>query len=856
MTGSTFIATARAVVAALIVLACAATPALAADDLAIDPRNVVPPGQAGSLPPVPWSTNQIPLYDGLTPLFDRVGEADVRRFFKPAGLAAPTGAAGVTERVPRADVRIVRDRTYGVPHVRASTRAGVMWGAGWVTARDRGILIERLRWAGRVAALDIPGVDPFNLVLGTDTIAPSRQTERFLDRQIALLGRLGSRGRRAQRDLAAYVAGVNAGLRAGGFDGPPWTGRDVAASAALVGAVFGSSGGEELRNARFLQGLRARLGLRSGDAVFADLRTLDDPAAPTTLTRRFPYGLVAAGDAPGAVVPDGDPSAAASGERADSNVRAAPARTGGSMSNALLLGARRAAGGRPLAVMGPQVSYFYPQVLMEIALDGPGIAARGVLFPGTGPYVELGRGAGHAWSATSSGLDLVDQFAVPLCNPGGSGPVTSASRGYRHRGRCRPLRRFDAGALTSGGATRRLTFDETVHGPVIATVTAGGRPYAISLRRSTRGRETASAIGFQMLNETGLGSARDFLRAASRIEMAFNWFYADGRNIAMFSSGRLPVRAPGTSASLPTLGTGRYDWRGFLPALRHPQAIDPPSGQLVNWNNKPAPGVASADTNWGWGSVYRVQMLQPPRGTSTRARAVGRMNRAATQDLRAVEVWPVIARVLRGGTPPSELAAGAARQVDAWVREGSSRLDRDGDGLVDAPGAAVLDAAWPQLADAALGPVLGPELTDQLARIIARDNPPFNGGGYQTGWWGYMAKDLRTQLGEPVRGPYSRRYCGNGDLERCRRDLWAAVADAAARLAAEQGPDPSRWRARAFRIRFEPGLLGASATMRWTNRPTFQQVMRFRRRSCAPPCRDRSTRSPALTGRRPGGAPG
>ena len=47
------------------------------------------------------------------------------------------------------------------------------------------------------------------------------------------------------------------------------------------------------------------------------------------------------------------------------------------------------------------------------------------------------------------------------------------------------------------------------------------------------------------------------------VEFSFNWFYADDRDIAMFSSGRLPIRAPAPTRRFPTIGTGEYDWRGL-----------------------------------------------------------------------------------------------------------------------------------------------------------------------------------------------------------------------------------------------------------------------------------------------------
>jgi hypothetical protein len=78
-----------------------------------------------------------------------------------------------------------------------------------------------------------------------------------------------------------------------------------------------------------------------------------------------------------------------------------------------------------------------------------------------------------------------------------------------------------------------------------------------------------------------------------------------------------------------------------------------------------------------------------------------------------------------------------------------------------------------------------------------------------------------------VRGEFSRRYCGAGVLATCREALWDALDVAAAKLEVEQGPAPSSWRsdATAERIRFVSGVL--PDTMRWTNRPTFQQVMSF-----------------------------
>jgi acyl-homoserine lactone acylase PvdQ len=443
------------------------------------------------------------------------------------------------------------------------------------------------------------------------------------------------------------------------------------------------------------------------------------------------------------------------------------------------------------------------------------------VFPGV-PLVLVGRGPDFAWSATSSQADNLDLFVETLCDD---------DTHYLYRGQCEPMRRFDVGTLKAQGEPdRQITSYETAHGPVVGFATVGGRRVAIAVQRSTRGRELLSTRAFYDLNTGRVDSAKDFLATMSAVEFSFNWFYADDRDIAMFSSGRLPIRAPGTDPALPTIGNGDYDWRGYVSFAGHAKAINPPSGVILNWNNRPGANVGAADSNFSYGPVHRVDLLRAAvaaRRKHSLATLTGAMNKAATQDLRVVRVWPIVKAVLQTAPAPSARAEAAAALLDAWRTAGSSRLDRNLDGKVDDPGAAVLDAAWPHLADAVMTPVLGP-LVGRLAALHTRSDDANPGGSaYIAGWYGYVDKDLRALLGRDVRGPYSRRYCGAGVLATCREALWAAIDAAASELEASQGPAPSSWRADATaeRIRFTSGIL--PDTMRWSNRPTFQQLMSF-----------------------------
>ena len=671
----------------------------------------------------------------------------------------------------------------------------------------------------------MPGLNAFNLATSLKRFIPSAQTERFLTAQARPIRARGRKGRRVIKDVDAYVAGINAYYRSTNNPAKPWTRNDVVAAASLIGAVFGKGGGDEVRSAQLLNFLQGRLGAARGEAAWRDLRNAEDPEAPVSVPGRFPYVTDRRGASGSRTVDAGSISATAANAARVAQAGKSP------MSNALLVGRKRSATGRPFAVMGPQVGYFYPQFLMELDLHGGGIDARGAAFPGVSLYVLLGRGKDFAWSATSSGSDNIDQYLEELCNTNGS-PPTRASTGYRYKGACRPMGSFDAGVL-KGPPDRRIVFRTTVHGPVSGTVTVRGKPYAVTSKRSTRGREAMSAFGFADLNTNAVRSAKDFARVMNQVEFTFNWHYLDNRDIAFFSSGRLPIRPRTVNPSLPALGTGQYEWRGYLSRKAHPQAINPKRGYIVNWNNKPARGFGAADDEQSYGSVQRVELFKGFRRRMRINQLVSIMNRGATQDLRAVEVWPQIARVLASGPPPDPRTRQAAGLVTSWVAAKASRLDRNLDGQIDAPGAAVLDQAWKGLSTAVLTPVVGAAAADGgfLTQIQGRDNAASRtGSSYGGGWYGYVDKDLRRLLKRKVKGPYSLRYCGAGSLAACRASLWAALKQAADQLALAQGPNPAAWRASATRERivFQPGLLGPSGTMRWTNRPTFQQVIDFR----------------------------
>jgi hypothetical protein len=372
------------------------------------------------------------------------------------------------EQTGRPGLQILRD-DHDIPHSYGKTRADVMFGSGWVAAEDRGLLLLEGLGPAYLATLDAPGINPFGLVTSGRSFSPSAEASGFVAKQENVLRRAGKAGRQVLSDLRNWVAGINAYEASSEQSGPKLPHAkltDAIAGFAFIGSIFGNGGGNEVANSDFLAALERRLGRKAGLKVFRDLREVNDPEAPSTIKKRFNYDGVPKGPTPGAMVID--PGSESSSVGVATAAHAASHRLA---SNFIIAGSRHSADGHPLAVMGPQLGYYYPEIVMQGDLHGGGIDARGIIAP-VAPYVFIGRGRDFAWSLTSADSENEQQFLEQLCNPNGSRP-TRASTHYLYKGRCRPLKLFDAGLLGAGDGqpAREVKFYESVHGPISGTVT-------------------------------------------------------------------------------------------------------------------------------------------------------------------------------------------------------------------------------------------------------------------------------------------------------------------------------------------------------------------------------------------------
>jgi acyl-homoserine lactone acylase PvdQ len=797
-------------VASLPLCASAAPPEKKPKGEADTARYILPPGNYGGIPFTANSTDQLPLYSGLTPLRDNVTEADINRLFLPEDFQ-PIGATH-EEQTGRPGLRLIYD-SFGVPHIYGQTRADVAFGAGWATARDRGLLLQLGVGPARVAVADVPNLDAFSLVTSGQSFVPSAQAEALVTKQQQLLvDTYGDKGRQVLEDAQAYADGVTAYRAANNINLPPATVNDVFAASAFIGSIFGAGGGGEAANANLLAQLQQSLGPSRGHDAWDDVMLADDPEAPTTIDKRFDYGPLTGGPVTGSVVVDPGSIQSIDPRASAAQAAAAPARR--QASNFLVTAHQRSATNNSLAVMGPQLGYFYPEIVEQMDLHGPGINSQGVGGPGFAMYTLIGRTQDYAWSLTSAGHDIRDVYAERLCEPDGSAP-TRASTHYIYKGACQAFENFNAGLLNGSP----LTYNVSVHGPVFATATIDGEPYALSRKRSTFGRDALNLVALKDMTDGVASSPQKFWQVANEFGFTFNWAYVSRKATAYFSSGLLPRRPAGLDRRLPTLGDGSHEWTGFLSESEHPHQKSGPGGLLLNWNNQSAPGFMHGDDE-PYGSVHRVELFDqwPKRARITDN--VGIMNRAATEDVRS-PVWPVVSQVLRSGPAPNASARDqeVVALLDDWVSRDAPRLDADEDGFYDDPGPVIMDAAWRPIANAVMSPVFGGLLG---ALDSVRGLSGLSGESY-------VDKDLRTLLGDKVTGRFHLSYCGNGSLSACRASLWAAIDQTANQLATQQGdPDPANWRKAAARTSFVPGLL--PNTFPSTNRPTFQQVLELQRK--------------------------
>ena len=559
------------VVAAVLPAAAAAGTGSGGGDTA---RYILPPGNYGGLP----DHRQL---DRPAPALRRPHAAARqrhRRRHRPATSCPRTSrrsARPTRSTTGRPGLRLIYD-AYGVPHVYGKTRADVAFGAGWATARDRGLLLQLGRGPARVAVADVPGIDAFSLVTSGQSFVPERRRPR---RSSPSSGTCSStptatRAGRSSPTPRPRPTASTPTWQANGIDQPPATVNDVIAVTAFIGSIFGAGGGGEAANADLLAKLQQQLGPATGPRGVGRRDALRRPrGADHASSSRFDYGPLTGGQVTGSVDHrrglDRVARPAPAADRATAAARRRRRRRAAGQAGVELPGRRAAALGDRQHARGdgPAARLLLPG---DRRADRPArpraSRRRASACPGLAMYILIGRTQDYAWSLTSADHDVRDVFAEQLCEPDGS-PPTRASDHYLFKGECRPFETFDAGTLNG----TPIRYPISVHGPVIGTATVDGKPvraHPPALDVRPRRPQPRRAQG----HDRGQGDdAEALLRRRQRVRLHVQ--------LGLRLAQRRPRTSPraccrsgrrGLDRRLPTLGTGDYEWQGFLSERRAP----------------------------------------------------------------------------------------------------------------------------------------------------------------------------------------------------------------------------------------------------------------------------------------------
>ena len=831
--------------------------------------SINPPGQCGNVDnrseECPHYEDQLGMYESLVD-DDDFTDDEFSTYFKPMQFGPGPNIAA--EYSPTEGVTVYRDEEFGIPHIYADSLDTASYALGYVSAEDRLWEMDVFRHAARGTLTEFIGNDEEDEYLTMD-IATRRDgyTEEEVQKMYDDLDDRFPNGKQVQDGLQQYTDGINAYIDEAKTDpeklpfeytatqNPPpqypqeWTNTDTLFLVILQLRVFGETAGDELQNAGLYAYLREKLGKKLGPKVFKDFAFQNEPSAETTIDPsdgNFETQRLGKVDWKSVAIPDNAADVAMNtrmAQRTRDDVLESIGFGTGPMSNALVVSREESRTGNPLQIGAPQVGYATPGFFMEIDVHAPGIDFRGPAVPGASALIPLGRGRDYAWTLTTGYSDAVDTRAEKLCEPDGKDP-TLESTYYLYKGECKEMESREetftikptaANPGPPGEETR--TFYRTVHGPVFQRALVNGEPTAFVKQRFFWKKEVDSIPQFARWN-LNVDDIDDFARAARDFTMSFNAFYADANNIGYWHVGYYPVRAKGQHPALPTWGTGRWEWKGRRPFSKQPQILNPESGWLANWNNKPTAGWLNMDSA-KWGSIHRVDLLDDKMrglldgpGKARLSDLVDVIARSATQDTRGLYLGPKMVRWASKKKGANETYKTALELVGNWISSGAHRLNPDDDDTMEQGAAlAIFDAWYENLVRRVYDDELGEDGYDLLLAPVS-DFDPAGGNSF----WFDMSSYLKTLFQKRTAKKLALPYCDDRTTKDAREKCPALVVEALEKalkdLTASQGtPIASDWTTPREDIVFQELGYGSVEPIHWQNRGTHNHAVEILRDS-------------------------
>lgn len=494
------------------------------------------------------------------------------------------------------EVRIIRDDR-GVPHIFASDDFDGITALGYVVAQDRLFQMDFIR---RVAAGRL-----------SEILGPSMMTtDRFL-RQTGMvwggeknLTRIEKAGGIEDALLESYVRGVNTYIESLHYKAWPFELK-------LIG--YEPTSFTKLDVLLVLQYMAFDLSYRSNDAEYNKLKALLGAESYAALYPQFAELFIPIIPEKGGMIKPQDrrpvfsdvSAAETEGEAhnlAAANIladrQALQASWKGSLlegfidgkgSNNWVVGPARSATDAPILAGDMHLSLWLPSIWYEVHLVTPSINTYGVTIPGSPLPVE-GFNDRVGWAFTNTGTDQIDHFALKL---------DASGTQYEYMGAYRPLELVPDTIHIKGTNPQIDTLYYAHWGPVIKNEEG-----AVATRWVAHDSSRTIQALWHMNRAQSFDAFQDALRYWDTPMQ--NVVYGDvAGNIALRSSGYLPIRKSGHGMGLLEGWTDEHAWIGRVPFEELPFSYNPDQGYLTSTNQQPADSTYSYYQGHNWAPGYR-----------------------------------------------------------------------------------------------------------------------------------------------------------------------------------------------------------------------------------------------------------
>lgn len=471
----------------------------------------------------------------------------------------------------KAPVSIQRD-SFGIPYIRASNKADLYLGLGFMHAEDRIFQIDFLRRlvSGRLSE-----------VLGPAALKKDKLflQLRFVEHQKELRKNYPGMFKGAWfEELNAYVAGLNQFIEMGRF---PIEYKILSTKPKFF----------EIEEVLAIGGYMAygfAHGSRS-DAVFGELFKALKPEVFESIWKTYPKsGPIIA--APGAFHAASLPSDENTPQN-HSVLQTAHLSLKNTFdlewddhfaafygSNSWVVGPQKSATGNAVLVNDPHIGYSNPSVWYEASLHCPDFKVQGHFLSGF-PFALVGHGVQHAWALTMLSQDDMDLYLETI-----DWSTKKVKRGQNWI----PLKEYSVDIPVKNSAPVSYTVTWTDIGPLIDSHLNVDFERPVSLFWAYFDPENNIFNAFHGINNHA--NLETFQQSLSEIiAPGLNISYANSNgDIAWWAAGRFLNRGPDNPGHLPMDGNDfQQHATKYYPFSSNPKLINPPQGYIITANNHP-----------------------------------------------------------------------------------------------------------------------------------------------------------------------------------------------------------------------------------------------------------------------------